>query len=191
MLGDPETIANFLRLIAELNCRLTISREESYWFCALTSRAGELTASGELRVARMDEAEEVVEAHAAAYFEQCGIEPLRRDPDGFRQRVQTRISQGRVWVWCDQRGIAFKADIIAETDQAAYLEGVWTRPDRRGQGLGSRAMKLLSQRLLRRHYAICLFARSDDPRVFSFYRRLGFEALMPYQLLRFQPQTES
>ncbi|HEV2761691.1 MAG TPA: GNAT family N-acetyltransferase, partial [Pyrinomonadaceae bacterium] len=139
-----------------------------------------------LRPARPFELEEVARAHVRACVESNADDPSERDPEGFRRRLLARIRSGRVWIVSDAAGrVIFKTDIAVETDEAAYLEAVWTAPDLRGQGLGARAVGELSRRLLGCYRAVCLFADADKPHLLAFYQRLGFQVHSRYSLLRY------
>ncbi len=143
---------------------------------ALTSVAG-------LRLARDGEALELARLNAAAYVELNGVDPLAQDADGFHERLRARIRKEHIWLVRDAEGIAFKADIVSETDDAVYLEGVMTRADLRGAGLGTRALGDLCRRLLRRRKAVCLFADAGKTPTLNFYRRLGFSPVAAYQVV--------
>ena len=56
-----------------------------------------------LRPATLEDLELLVPACAAAHEEEIGIDPLRRDPDGFRWRTRAQIEEGRSWLWLDGR----------------------------------------------------------------------------------------
>ena len=45
----------------------------------------------------------LVPACAAAHEEEIGINPLDRDPDGFRWRTHAQIGEGRSWLWARER----------------------------------------------------------------------------------------
>ena len=140
---------------------------------------------GDLRLAEMGELEEVVEAHARACFEIHGYDKRTLDPAGFGRRVSARVEAGRVWIARDRKGVAFKCDVVLATEQAFYLEGIWTRPDARGRGFGTDAMKGLCSKLLRQRAAVCLFADAEDQQVTSFYRRVGFRSMARSRLTRY------
>jgi predicted GNAT family acetyltransferase len=124
--------------------------------------------------------------NAEGYFEMNGVDPATKDPQGFRERVRSRIEMGRVWVVNDEGGVAFKVDIVSMTDEAVYLEGILTRSDLRGTGLGSAALSALCRRLLKRHRAVCLFANAENEPLLSFYSRIGFTPFASYRLVRFE-----
>lgn len=144
----------------------------------------QLPVSG-LRPAMRDDLEQVVEAQAAMALETSGVDPLKKDPAGFRARYLRRIEKQRVWVLMKDRRLVFKADIIAETPQATYLEGVYVSPEERGKGLGRNCLVGVGRILLERTKAIYLFVEHENKRTKSFYLNLGFSVAGNYDLLYF------
>ncbi len=138
-----------------------------------------------LRPATREDLEQVVHAQAAMAFEMSGVDPLKKDPTGFRERYLSRIEKNRVWVVIENGRLIFKTDIIADTPQATYLEGVYVSPDERGKGVGSRCITALGRILLESRKAIYLFVENENTRTKSFYLNLGFTAAGQYDLLYF------
>ena len=56
-----------------------------------------------MRAATAADLDLLIPSCAAAHFEELGVDPLRRDPDGFRWRTRTQIEEGRSWLWADGR----------------------------------------------------------------------------------------
>ena len=186
VLGNQETIGLFGRLLKQTSSSPKLPVREAHVLWALTEATDDDIEMLDVRPARLDELEEVTQVHAQAYREQLSVDPLAMDPHGFRQRVQSRVEKGRVWIARDAQGIAFKADVPFDTGEAIYLEGVWVRPELRGAGCGRQMMKALCQLLLQEHHVVCLFSRADDQRAMSFYQRVGFQSLAPYQIIRYE-----
>ena len=118
-------------------------------------------------------------------FEISGVDPLKKDPAGFRERYLNRIEKKRVWVVIENDRLLFKADIIADTPEAAYVEGIYVRPEERGKGVGRRCLAGLGRVLMARGKAIYLFVESQNTRTRSFYLKLGFSIAGQYDLLYF------
>ena len=115
-----------------------------------------------LRPATFSDLELLVPACAAAHHEELGVDPLRRDPDGFRWRTRAQIEEGRSWLWAEDGVIRFKAEASAWTPAAVQLQQVWTDPPARGQGYAGRALRDLIRRLLEGTPAVCLFVRAEN-----------------------------
>ena len=127
-----------------------------------------------LRPATLADLEQVVLVHAAMSFEESGVNPLERDPEGFRRRTARRLEQGRVWVWVRDGRLIFKADVIADTPAVVYLEGVYVSRDERGKGVGLRCVSQLGRSLLRRTESICLLVKEHNHNAREFFRRADY-----------------
>ena len=118
-------------------------------------------------------------------LEISGVDLLTKDPAGFRERYRRRIANKRVWVVIEDGRLIFKTDVIADTPQAAYIEGVYVGQEERGRGIGRRCLTALGRILLKRSNAIYLFVENENTRTKSFYLNLGFSAAGQYDLLYF------
>jgi predicted GNAT family acetyltransferase len=138
-----------------------------------------------LRPATPEDLDHLMHAHAQMIQETSKINPLQKDPRGFRERYLRRIEQKRVWVLIAEGKLIFKADILAESSAATYIEGVYVNPEQRGKGMGRRCMNALGQTLQDRTKAIYLFVENDQISSIAFYLSLGFEIGGQYDLLYF------
>jgi uncharacterized protein len=138
-----------------------------------------------LRQAVRNDLEHVVQAQAAMVLETSGVDPLQKDPIGFRERYLRRIEKNRVWVLMKNGRLIFKTDIIADTPEAVYIEGVYVSPEERGKGLGQRCLTEVGHNFRNCTRAIYLFVENEDARSLSFYRKLGFNVAGQYNLLYF------
>jgi hypothetical protein len=148
----------------------------------------ELPEPGEtgLRPATLDDLERLVPACAAAHHEEIGIDPLRRDPEGFRWRTRAQIDEGRSWLWLDDDGvIRFKAEASAWTPSAVQLQQVWVDPDARRHGYASRALRDLCRLLLQQAPTVCLFVRPENAPALALYESIGMQRTISYRSLIF------
>jgi GNAT superfamily N-acetyltransferase len=136
-----------------------------------------------LRPATPGDLEQVMTVQAQMASEESGVNPLEADPEGFRRRCLRRIEQGRVWVWTEGGRLIFKADIISETPEVKYVEGVWVAPDERGRGYGLRCLSQLSRELLARSGAVTLLVNETARGAVSFYRRAGYKLCSQYDTI--------
>ncbi len=128
----------------------------------------------QLRPAALADLELIVPVHAQMAYEESGVNPLDRDAEGFRRRCARRIEQGRTWVLIEHDQLLFKADVIAETPELVYLEGVWVCPAARGKGQGLRCLSQLTKTLLKHAPAVSLFVNEQNVQAHAFYQRAGF-----------------
>jgi GNAT superfamily N-acetyltransferase len=125
--------------------------------------------------AGMEQLEQVAEAQAEIAFLECGVDPMQKDREGFLKRVARRIEQDRVFTVYEDGKLIFKADIIAETAETIYLEGIYVHPDHRGRGVGSTCLAELTRRLLTRVDNICLLSNVDFTAAHRSYEKAGYK----------------
>ena len=138
-----------------------------------------------LRAARPADLGLLLPACAAAHELELGIDPLRRDVDGFRWRTRAQIEEGRSWLWVEDGVILFKAEASAWTPQAVQLQQVWVDPSVRGRGYGARGLSDLCRLLLERVPTVCLFVRADNLPAIRLYEAIGMEHVLDYRSLLF------
>jgi predicted GNAT family acetyltransferase len=138
-----------------------------------------------LRPARLQDFELLLPACAAAHYEEIGIDPLERDPEGFRWRTRAQIDEGRSWLWSDGEAILFKAEASAWTPRAVQLQQVWVDPEVRGRGYAQRGLRDLCRLLLTRVPVVCLFVRSDNAVAIRVYEAIGMRHTISYRSLIF------
>ena len=181
MMGESEKIERFWAHYAEdgrsprLICRELLM--EQRWPIQVRD-----TVPG-LRPATPDDLEQVMTAQAQMAFDESGVNPMEADPEGFRRRCLRRIEQGRVWVWTEEGSLIFKADIISETPEVKYVEGVWVAPGQRGRGYGLRCLSQLSRELLTRSGSVTLLVNEKASAAVSFYRRAGYKLRSQYDTI--------
>jgi predicted GNAT family acetyltransferase len=137
----------------------------------------------ELRLATLDDIEEVMVIQAQMAFTESGINPLSVDAEGFRLRCARRIEQGRVWVWVEDGRLIFKVDIISDTPEVIYLEGVYVNTQERRKGYGARCMSQLGQTLLARTDSLSILVNEQSESARTFFERAGFKLRSSYDTL--------
>jgi hypothetical protein len=134
-----------------------------------------------LRPAVAADLELLLPACAAAHEQEIGIDPLRRDAEGFRWRTRTQIEEGRSWLWEDDGVILFKAEASAWTPSAVQLQQVWVDPVVRQAGFGSRGLRDLCRLLLEHVPAVCLFVRAENAPAIKLYETIGMRHVLDYR----------
>jgi predicted GNAT family acetyltransferase len=136
-----------------------------------------------LRQATLADLEMIVTVNAVLARQESGTNPLAKDSAGFRERSARRIRQGRSWVLIENNRLVFKTDVVSQTPQAAYFEGVYVDPEKRGKGYGFRCVSQLTEYLLMRVGSICLTVNESFPEALTFYQRAGFEIASRYDTI--------
>ncbi|MDT4967067.1 MAG: uncharacterized protein QOJ64_1804 [Acidobacteriota bacterium] len=136
-----------------------------------------------LRRATLRDLDLVMPVQAEMAESESGTNPLEADPHGFRMRCARRIEQGRVWVLFENGELLFKADILSETPDIAYLEGIYVEPKSRGGGLGLRCLSQLTRLLLSRTKAVSLLVNQQNEEGVAFYLKAGFKLRSHYDTI--------
>ena len=142
-----------------------------------------------LRVATIADLDFVVPVHAQLAFEESGVNPLEKDPEGFRERCARRIENGKVWVVTQDNQLLFKADVVAETPEVIYLEGIYVGTNQRGQGFGAHCLAQMTNELLAQADSVCLFANLRNHSAQKCYSKAGYTLREYYDSLYLQTAT--
>ncbi|VDG76811.1 Predicted acetyltransferase [Actinobaculum suis] len=133
-----------------------------------------------VRPARFAEAGLVLPASVAMFTEEVGYDPMIYG-NSYAHRVSTLISAGHTFVRVEndaltgQPRVIFKADIGALAGGVAQIQGVWTAPDRRGQGIATHAMAAVVSHILENIApTVSLYVNNYNLRAVQVYKKVGF-----------------
>lgn len=129
----------------------------------------------ELRQATAADLPQILRVQAAMAVAECGVNPLTTDPEGFRSRCARRIERGRIWVLVEGGKLLFKADVMAETPESIYIEGVYVNRRHRQRGQGRRCLLTLGRIFLSRSDSVCLLVNERNVVAQSFYYSVGYK----------------
>jgi len=172
IVGDEEKVERFWRLYRD-------GGQEARRVCRELFFVQRRAPDGEdvpgLRLATFGDLPHVMRVNALMAEEESGVNPLAADAEGFRRRTLRRVEQGRVWVWVEAGRLMFKADVMAETPEFTYLEGVWVNPEDRRRGLGRRCLAQLGRTLLARTRVLCLLVNEQNKDAQAFFISAGYK----------------
>ena len=122
------------------------------------------------------EIDTVLPACIAMFTEEVGVSPVGRDGGAhYRARVAELVTSGRAFARFEDGEVVFKAEIGAATPDACQVQGVWVRPDRRGEGLCAPGMAAVVEHALARIApVVTLYVNDYNLPARSAYRRVGF-----------------
>ncbi len=172
ILGESEKVQRFWHYYAQVGQQMRLACREMLF---AQSWPVEVREAVNLRRATLDDLAQIMPVHAQMAFAECGVNPLEKDPEGFRQRMARRIEQGRIWVLLEDGCLIFKADVISETPDATYVEGVYVAPEHRSKGYSFRCMSQLSRTLLQGTRSVCLLVNEQNHAALNLYRKAGFK----------------
>jgi len=169
---------------------LTSSRDWREVFMVATPESVTKERTPSLRRATIDDLGPFTDLAARAYLEETGLDPVATMGEGYRRHLAKNVEEGSSFVIADQGRIVFKADLSARCPIGAQIVGVFTEPDRRGEGLARRGTAELAHRLMADGApAVCLFVREDNAPARRAYERAGFVPSMHYRRLFVEPAS--
>jgi predicted GNAT family acetyltransferase len=128
-------------------------------------------------------------ACVAMYTEEVGVSPENDAGGGdlYRARIQQLIGRGWSMASFDDDGVVFKAEVACLTPYAAQVQGVWVRPDRRGEGLSTSGMAAVVSHVLGSGMApvVSLYVNHWNTPARAAYARVGFEQTATFATLMF------
>ncbi|MCL2803963.1 MAG: GNAT family N-acetyltransferase [Micrococcales bacterium] len=146
-----------------------------------------VAADPRVRLARPDEADQVIPAAAAMFAEELGVPPP--GPSGtYNAFVRQMVAHGAIYVRMAEggQGVEFKADLGAVLGDIAQVQGVWTDPALRGKGLAKAGMAaVVAQTRARGTPRLSLYVNSFNIPAVAAYRRVGFEQVGTFATIMF------
>ena len=147
----------------------------------------EVAADPAVRRVRSDEIDILMPACVAMFTEEVGVSPLAGDGGAaYRARVTELIRTGRAFARVEDGQVIFKAEVGAATPQACQVQGVWVRPEYRGQGLaapGMAAVVVEARRTI--SPVVSLYVNDFNTPGRATYRRAGFREIGEFMSVLF------
>lgn len=181
VLGENKPIEQFWRSYADGGQPLRRRCREM--LLEVNEVAPHLAPVPELQPATLANLNHIAAVQAALAHQESGTNPLTLDPSGFLLRCRQRIERERVWAWIHDGQLIFKADLISETPEVIYLEGIYVNPNDRNKGLGARCTTQLARQLLNRARSIVVLVNETRADALRFFQGVGFVARGVYQSL--------
>jgi predicted GNAT family acetyltransferase len=129
-----------------------------------------------VRPVREDELDILLPACIDMFTEEVGVSPVASgDGSLYRARVRELVLAGRALARIEKGRVLFKAEIGSISSQASQVQGVWVRPELRGQGLAAPGMATVV-RYARERFAptVSLYVNAYNEPARRAYERVGF-----------------
>ncbi len=136
-----------------------------------------------LRPATLEDLPLIMPVQAEMAKQESGVDPMEKDPKGFEQRCRRRIELERTWILRKGNQLVFKAEIVSDTPDLAYLEGIWVNPSERGKDYGIHCLSDLCYRLLQNKKSVCLLVNVVNEAAQAVYRKAGFRLQSTYDTI--------
>ncbi len=140
-----------------------------------------------VRRVRVDEIDILLPASIAMFTEEVGVSPLAGDGGvSYRARVGELVRSGRAFARIEDGRVIFKAEVGAATPQACQVQGVWVRPEFRGQGVAAPGMSAVVD-LARASISpvVSLYVNDFNAPGRATYQRAGFEEVGEFMSVLF------
>lgn len=129
------------------------------------------------RFATPRDLDQLVPACAAMHKEEVGIDPLERDPVGYRERVRELVDRKRSVVRVVGKEIVAKCEFSAVTNDIVQLMGVWTHPRHRRHRYAHDLLREVCGHLFRKGKSVTLFVNDFNKPAMALYEGLGFQRI--------------
>lgn len=187
LVGPVEPVAALWRCI-EPQWRRSPREERWEQPHLVIDHAPEVEPDPEVRVTDMTDLDALYPACVAMYTEEVGISPESGGGKNFyRARVQHLISRDWSFARFDDDGrVVFKAEVACATPWAAQIQGVWVRPDRRGEGLAAAGMAAVVAHVQADIAPlVSLYVNDWNAAARATYDRVGFEQTATFATVMF------
>lgn len=137
-----------------------------------------------VRHAKIDEWRAVAESSAQMVRQELDYDPRRGAPEfgaGVRQMIERKLW----WLGVEDGRICFFCNVGPWCTQTIQLQGIWTPPELRSQGLATASLAALCDRLLDVSPTLSLYVNDFNEKAIALYRRVGFERVGDFQTLLF------
>jgi GNAT superfamily N-acetyltransferase len=118
----------------------------------------------------------LVPAFRAMFTEELGFPPPGPQ-EGYRAHVAGQIERGNVLARIDSASgeVVFKAELGAACGRWVQVQGVWTNPDYRGQGIAKAGMVTVIEQARHRGLSrVCLYVNDFNAAALAVYQAVGF-----------------
>jgi predicted GNAT family acetyltransferase len=139
-----------------------------------------------VRPAEISDLDDVVEMSEQMLLEDFALRPGSLSREGIRESMRVKIRDGRTWLLQDDGEIVFKVDVSAQYSGGSQIEGVFTRPGRRGRGFAREGVAAVSAELLQSSSFVSLHVDRENAPARRAYERAGFRRRGEFRLVLLQ-----
>lgn len=148
---------------------------------------GSVPPDPEVRLVQPTEIDALYPAAVAMYTEEVGVPPtVCSSDDSYRVRVGDMVRSGRTYAKFIDGQVVFKAELAIVTRHTAQVQGVWTAPRWRGQGIATAGMAAVVQDTLSRVAPTAsLYVNEYNTPARKAYARCGFRRVGTFATVLF------
>jgi predicted GNAT family acetyltransferase len=134
-----------------------------------------ISADNCVRRVELVEIPQLLPASVAMFAEELGISPIGVDGGAlYRAKVAEQIASGSVFALFENGEVIFKCELGAISPSACQIQGVWTKPDHRGAGIGTAGLARVVEIALAIAPTVCLYVNDFNTAARRSYEKIGF-----------------
>ena len=141
----------------------------------------------EVRYSKLGDLDELVPACVAMFTEEVGVSPNSGGgANAYRNRVSELVSARRSFVRYLNNELVFKAEVGTVGAEVAQVQGVWVKPEYRGQGISAPAMAAVVKYVLADIApVVSLYVNNFNAPALATYKKVGFEQVDTFATVLF------
>jgi|SRR5690625_154698 len=145
-----------------------------------------------VRLATETDAPHVIQSSLDMHAEEVQQPNSQSDIRALRRSALQKIHTRRVWVHTDaDGGLLFKASRSLPTPHIVQVEGVWTHPAARGQGIAHDCLTQIFSALHERYPKISLTVGRENLPAIALYEKLGMERTHDWRTVYLDPPDDA
>jgi len=184
IVGPREAVREFWKIAGRRMGRPRLVRERQFVMMLDSQRLRRCGPVVAVRHAEMDEWRAVAESSATMMRQELEYDP-RRNSANFNMTIREMIDRRLWWVGIAGGRLSFFCNIGPWSEQTAQLQGIWTPPELRGQGLATGSLAAICDRLFEITPTLSLYVNDFNDAAIALYRRVGFEHVGDFQTILF------
>lgn len=184
IVGPRETVRAFWSAVADWHPAPRLVRDRQFVMAVDRKRLRSYPSPVVVRHAHVEEWRAVADSSAQMIRQELGYDPSRGSPE-FAAGIRYMIERKLWWVGTADGSICFFCNVGPWCDRTIQLQGIWTPPELRGQGLATASLAAICNRLLEAAPSVSLYVNDFNERAIGLYRRAGFEHVGDFQTLLF------
>lgn len=141
----------------------------------------------EVRYSTLADLDELVPACVAMFTEEVGVSPNSGGgARAYRNRVSELVSARRSFVRYRGNELVFKAEVGTVGAEVSQVQGVWVKPEYRGQGIAAPAMAAVVKYILTDIApVVSLYVNNFNAPALATYKNVGFEQVDTFATVLF------
>jgi RimJ/RimL family protein N-acetyltransferase len=183
IIGPRETVLAFWKLARSWHAPARLVRDRQLVMAIDRAHLHPYEKRVTVRNARIGEWNAVAESSAQMVAQELAYDP-RRSPD-FSANIREMIERKLWWVGVAGNRLCFFCNLGPWCGRTVQLQGIWTPPPLRHQGLATASLAAICDYLLDVSATLSLYVNDFNQDAIALYGRVGFEHVADFQTLLF------